>query len=47
MLDFDVNEGFIDRHADCVDVSAHAAASPPGRRARLTPRHDRPTGSTS
>jgi hypothetical protein len=51
MLDFDVNEGFIDRRAncaaDCVDISAHADAPMPGRRASMTPRHDRLPGSPS
>jgi hypothetical protein len=47
MLDFDVNEGFIDRRADCVDASAHADAPTPGRHTRVTRCHDRLTGSTS
>lgn len=47
MLDFNVNEGFIDRRADCVDVSAHADAPTPARSARITPRYDRPLRSPS
>jgi hypothetical protein len=47
MLDFDVNEGFIDRRADCVDALAHADAPMLDRYARITPRHDRFPGSPS
>jgi hypothetical protein len=47
MLDFDVNEGFIDRRADCVDAPAHADAPTPGRHLRMAPCHDRLLGSTS
>jgi hypothetical protein len=37
MLDFDVNEGFIDRRTDCVAVLVHADAPTPGRHVRLAP----------
>jgi hypothetical protein len=50
MLDFDVNEGFIDRRADCaagcVDISAHADAPMPGH-ASMMLCHDRLSGSPS
>jgi hypothetical protein len=47
MLDFDVNEGFIDRRANCVDVFARADTPMPSRHVRLTPRQDRPLRSPS
>jgi hypothetical protein len=47
MLDFDVNEGFIERRADCVGAPARADAPTPGRHARSTRRYDRPLRSPS
>jgi hypothetical protein len=44
MLDFDVNEGFIDRRADCVAVPVHADTLTPDRHARIAPCPDRRPG---
>jgi hypothetical protein len=44
MLDFDVNEGFIDRRADCVDAHTLLDAPPTGWHARLMLCHDRLPG---